>query len=116
MSSGLLSLASGEAKNRKRIIFYFTGTGNISVSNSYLLFQPFQFHPPGTCGSFFTMDEGVNGILLEVGEGVPFRVNLNEEVGQGNVVLKLFPAGKVHDLGCPLPCSVPPLSATPVGH
>lgn len=37
-SSGLLSLASGEAKNRKRIIFYFTGTGNISVSNSYLLF------------------------------------------------------------------------------
>lgn len=27
-SSGLLSLASCEAKKSKRIIFYFTGTGN----------------------------------------------------------------------------------------
>ena len=35
-SSGLLSLASCETKRRKRIIFYFTGTGNSPVSYTQL--------------------------------------------------------------------------------
>ena len=30
-SSGLLSLASCESKKNKRIILYFTGTGNLSL-------------------------------------------------------------------------------------